>query len=157
MTLSPCHTLQIVIQTQKCVPCRECAKPNTCVFKCFANVSKPKEENLKPTGITFQLLGPATAKDLKPQMTRNNNVTMSSRSQIGSTKHQRSTSAIVGKISRGRTTEAVKHNHAQLIIMMLEGHSREDSNASPFHNLLTIYIQKKEYCNPNHTYMSVLL
>ena len=48
MTLSPCRTLQNVIQTQKkCVPCREYAKPNRCVFKCFAKVSKPKEEDLK--------------------------------------------------------------------------------------------------------------
>ena len=63
--------------------CREYAKPNRCVFKCFAKDSKLKEEDLKPTGKTFQLLGPATAKDLKPQsvclMTGNNNVTMSSR------------------------------------------------------------------------------
>ena len=36
MTLSPCRTLQNVIQTQKCVLCREYAKPNRCVFKCFA-------------------------------------------------------------------------------------------------------------------------
>ena len=50
MTLSPCRTLQNVIHTQKCVP--------------FAKVSKPKEEDLKPTGKAFQLLGPATAKDL---------------------------------------------------------------------------------------------
>ena len=28
MTLSPCRTLQNVIQTQKCVLCREYAKPN---------------------------------------------------------------------------------------------------------------------------------
>ena len=67
VTLSPCRTLQHVIQTQKCVLCREYAKPNRCVFKCFAKVSKLKEEDLKPTGKTFQLLGPATAKDLKPQ------------------------------------------------------------------------------------------
>ena len=39
MTLSPCRTLQNVIQTQKCVPCLEYAIPNRCVFKCFANVS----------------------------------------------------------------------------------------------------------------------
>ena len=50
MTLSPCRTLQNVIQTQKCVLCLEYAKPNRCVFKCFANVSKPKEEDLKSTG-----------------------------------------------------------------------------------------------------------
>ena len=60
MTLSPCRTLQNVTHTQKCVPCREYAKPNRCVFKCFAKVSKPKEEDLKPTGKAFQLLGPAT-------------------------------------------------------------------------------------------------
>ena len=70
MTLSPCRTLQNVIQTQKCVLCREYAKPNRCVFKCFAKVSKPKEEDLKSTGKAFQLLGPATAKDLKPQSVR---------------------------------------------------------------------------------------
>ena len=67
MTLSPCRTLQNVIQTQKCVLCREYAKPNRCVFKCFAKVSKPEEEDLKSTGKASQLLGPATAKDLKPQ------------------------------------------------------------------------------------------
>ena len=39
-------------------------------FKCFAKVSKPKEEDLKPSGKAFQLLGPATAKDLKPQSIR---------------------------------------------------------------------------------------
>ena len=77
MTLSPCRTLQNVIQTQKCVPCREYAKPNRCVFKCFAKVSKPKEEDLKPTGKAFQLLGPATAKDLKPQSVRWLGTTMS--------------------------------------------------------------------------------
>ena len=58
-------SLQNVIQTQKCELCREYAKPNRCVFKCFAKVSKLKEEDLKPTGKTFQLLGSATAKDLK--------------------------------------------------------------------------------------------
>ena len=64
MTLLPCCTLQNVIQTQKCVLCREYAKPNRCVFKCFAKVSKPKEKDLKSTDKAFQLLGPATAKDL---------------------------------------------------------------------------------------------
>ena len=77
MTLSPCRTLQNVIQTQKCVLCLEYAKPNRCVFKCFANVSKPKEEDLKSTGKAFQLLGPATAKDLKPQSVRWLGTTMS--------------------------------------------------------------------------------
>ena len=47
MTLSPCRTLQNVIHTQKCVLCREYAKPNRCVFKCLAKVSKSKEEDLK--------------------------------------------------------------------------------------------------------------
>ena len=77
VTLSPCHTLQNVIHTQKCVPCHEYAKPNRCVFKCFAKVSKPKEEDLEPTGKAFQLLGPATAKDLKPQSVRWLGTTMS--------------------------------------------------------------------------------
>ena len=118
MTLSPCRTLQNVVQTQRCVPCSTCARPNRCVFKCSAKISKLKEEDLKPTGKTFQLLGPATAKDLNPPvspMTRNNNVTMSSRSQSRSTRHQRSTSAIVSKISRGRTTQALKHNHTKFV------------------------------------------
>ena len=48
-------------------------------------------------------------------MTRNNNVTMSSRSQSRSTRHQRSTSTIVSKISRGRTTQALKHDHTQFV------------------------------------------
>ena len=77
MTLSPCRTLQNVIHTQKCMPCREYAKPNRCVFKCFAKVSKPKKEDLKPKGKAFQLLGPVTAKDLKPQSVRWLGTTMS--------------------------------------------------------------------------------
>ena len=77
MTLSPCRTLQNVIQTQKCVLCRDYAKPNRCVFKCFAKASKPKEEYLKSTGKAFQLLGPATAKDLEPQSVRWLGTTMS--------------------------------------------------------------------------------
>ena len=48
-------------------------------------------------------------------MTRNNNVTMSSRSQSRSTRHQGSTSAIVSKISRCRTTQALKHDHTQFV------------------------------------------
>ena len=48
-------------------------------------------------------------------MTRNNNVTMSSRSQSRSTRHQRSTKAIVGKISRVRTTQALEHDHTQFV------------------------------------------
>ena len=48
-------------------------------------------------------------------MTGNNNVTMSSRSQSRSTRHQRSTSAIVSKISRGRITQSLKHNHTQFV------------------------------------------
>ena len=115
MTLSPCRTLQNVIHTQKCVLCREYAKPNRCVFKCFAKISIPKEEDLKPTGKAFQLLGPATAKDLKPQSVRWLGTTMSpcmsSRSESRSTRHQGSISATVSMISRGRTTQALKHDH----------------------------------------------
>ena len=48
-------------------------------------------------------------------MTRNSNVTMSSRSQNRSTRHQKSTSAILSKISRGRTTQALKHNHTKFV------------------------------------------
>ena len=70
MTLPPCHTLQNVIQTQKCVPCQGYASLNKCVFKSFAKVSKPEEEDLKSTGRTLQLLWPATAKDLNPQSVR---------------------------------------------------------------------------------------
>ena len=44
----------------ECVLCHEFAKPNRCVFKCFAKVSKLQEEDLKSTGKAFQLLGPAT-------------------------------------------------------------------------------------------------
>ena len=43
----------------------------------IANVSKPKEEDLKSTGKAFQLLGPATAFDLKPQSVRWLGTTMS--------------------------------------------------------------------------------
>ena len=116
--MSPCRTLQNVIQTQRCVLCREYAKPNRCVFKCFAKVSKPREEDLKPTGKAFQLLGPATAKGSQTPvstMTGNNNVTMSSRSQSRSTRHQRSTTAIASEISRNRTTQALEHNHTQFV------------------------------------------
>ena len=79
VTLSPCHTLKYVMHTRSACPVvtREYAKPNRCVFKCFANVSKPKEEDLKATGKIFQLLGPATAKDLKPQSVRWLGTTMS--------------------------------------------------------------------------------
>ena len=42
-------------------------------------------------------------------------VTMSIRSQSRSTRHQRSTSAIVSKISRCRTTQALKHDHTQFV------------------------------------------
>ena len=55
MTLSPCRTLQNVIQTQKCVLCLEYAKPNRCVFKCFANVSKPNEPSRKKHAIELSL------------------------------------------------------------------------------------------------------
>ena len=48
-------------------------------------------------------------------ITGNNNVTMSTKSQSRSTRHQRSTSAIVSKISRGRTTQALKHNHTKFV------------------------------------------
>ena len=77
MTLPPCRTLQNVIQTQKCVPCRGYASLNKCVFKCFAKVSEQEEEDLKSAGRTFQLLGPATAKDLNPQSVRWLGTTMS--------------------------------------------------------------------------------
>ena len=64
VTLSPCRTLQNVIQTRKCAM----SKPIRCVLNALQKyVSKPKEEDLKPTGKAFQLLGPATAKDLIPQ------------------------------------------------------------------------------------------
>ena len=117
MTLSPCRTLQNVIQTQKCVLCLEYAKPNRCVFKCFANVSKPKEEDLKSTAKHSNCWGQPPQKISNPSQSDDwyNNVTMSSRSQSRSTRHQRSTSAIVSKISRGRTTQALKHDHTQFV------------------------------------------
>ena len=66
--------------------CREYAKQNRCVFKCFANVSKPKKKttNQQPKHSNW----PGTKKV-----------------------H----SALVCKISRGRTTQALKHNHAQFV------------------------------------------
>ena len=77
-TVTVSHLTKCIIQTRKCVLCREYAKPNRCVFRCFAKVSKPtKEEDLKPTSKTFQLLGPATTKDLKPQSVRWLGTTMS--------------------------------------------------------------------------------
>ena len=50
-------------------------------------------------------------------MTGNNNVTMSSiwTSQSRSSRHQRIISAIVSKISSGRTTLALEHNHTQFV------------------------------------------
>ena len=57
-----CHRValyKIWYKLKSACSCREYAKPNRCVFKCFAKVSK-----LKSTGKAFQLLGPATAKDL---------------------------------------------------------------------------------------------
>ena len=50
-----------IIQTRMCLPYRECSTPSKCVFKCFANVSILKEEDLKPTDRTFQLLEPQTS------------------------------------------------------------------------------------------------
>ena len=43
---------------------------NILIQQCFAKVSKPKEEDLTPTGKAFQLLGSATAKELKPLSVR---------------------------------------------------------------------------------------
>ena len=42
---------------------------NKCFFKCFTKVSGPTDRSLNATGNLFQqqLLGPATAKALKPQ------------------------------------------------------------------------------------------
>ena len=40
---------------------------NKCVFKCFAKVAGPTVRFLNSTGNSFQQLGPATAKALKPQ------------------------------------------------------------------------------------------
>ena len=40
---------------------------NKCVFKCFAKVAGPTVKYLNSTGNSFQQLGPATAKALKPQ------------------------------------------------------------------------------------------
>ena len=51
-------------------------------------------------------------------MTGNINVTMSSRSQSRSIRYQSSTIAIVSKISRGRTTQAHKHNHTHVCYAM---------------------------------------
>ena len=86
-------------------------------------MNKLEKEEIKPTGKTFQLLERATAKDFKPQsissMTWNNNVAMSSGFQSRSTGHQRSSRVIVNKISRGRTMQALKHNHTQLVCHVL--------------------------------------
>ena len=40
---------------------------NKCVFKCFAKVAGPTVRSINSTGNSFQQLGPATAKALKPQ------------------------------------------------------------------------------------------
>ena len=118
MTLSPCRTLQNVIQTQKCVPCCEYAKPNRCVFlsalqKYLNQKRKTSNQQAKHSNCWGQ--PPQKISNPVSPMTRNNNVTMSSRSQSRSTRHQRSTSAIVSKISRGRTTQALKHDHTQFV------------------------------------------
>ena len=57
-------------------------------------------------------------------MSRNNNVTMSSRSQSRSTGHQ-STSAIVSKISRGRTTQELKHDHTHSLYVIRCGYGSQ--------------------------------
>ena len=44
MTLSPCRTLQNVIQTQKCVLCREYAKPNGCVLSALQKYLNQKRK-----------------------------------------------------------------------------------------------------------------
>ena len=64
-------------------------------------------------------------------MTGNNDVTMSSRSQSRSTRHQRSTSAIVSKISRDRTMQAFKHNHTQFVCNALGMHLRTLQRSHP--------------------------
>ena len=75
-TVTVSHSTKCDTNSKVCA-LREYAKPSRCVFKCFAKVSKPKEEDLKPTGKAFQLLGPATTKDLKPQSVRWLGTTMS--------------------------------------------------------------------------------
>ena len=40
---------------------------NKCIFKCFTKVAGPTVRSLNSTGNSFQQLGPATAKALKPQ------------------------------------------------------------------------------------------
>ena len=118
VTLSPCRTSQNVIQTQKCVLCCEYAKPNRCVFESFAQVSELKNEGLKPTGKTFQLLGPATAKDLKPQSIRWQGATMSPwaadlKADRPGTKEV--LLQLFSEISRGRTSQALNHNRTTCI------------------------------------------
>ena len=60
-------TLQNVTQTQKCVLHQKKPTLNKCVFKCFAKVAGPIVRSLNSTGNSFQQLGPATVKALKPQ------------------------------------------------------------------------------------------
>ena len=73
-------------------------------------------------------------------MTRHSNVTMISRSQSRSTRHQTSTSVMVSKISRSRTTQAFKHNHKTFICNALKVRK-------PMHIHLGMCIEIK----PHHT------
>ena len=115
MTLSPCRTLQNVIHTQKYVPCREYAKPNRCVLsalqKYLNQKRKTSNQQAKPAGASHR----KRSQTPDGPMTRNNNVTMSSRSQSWSTRHRRSTNAIVSKMSRDRTTQALDYDHTQFV------------------------------------------
>ena len=60
-------TLQNVTRTQKCVLHQKKTTLNKCVFRCFAKVAGPTVRSLNSTGNSFQQLGPATSKALKPQ------------------------------------------------------------------------------------------
>ena len=98
-------TLQNVIQTRKCVPCRECAKPNRCVLRALQNYLNQKRKTSNQHskhsicwGQPPQKISNPSLSDDKEQQSLNN-VTMSSRSQSRSTRHQRSTSAIVNSPS----------------------------------------------------------
>ena len=67
MTLSQCRTLHSVIQIQKCVSMLNQIDVFLSALQKYLN-QKSKTSNQQ--GKAFQLLGPATAKDLQPQSVR---------------------------------------------------------------------------------------
>ena len=110
MTRSLCRTLQNVIQTQKCVLCCEYAKPNRCVSKCFAKVSKPNEEEHQQTKHSNFWGQPSQ----KISNLRWLGTTMSPWAADLKADRPGTKEVLVSKISRGKM-QALEHNHTQFV------------------------------------------